>query len=138
MSEKFLRSFAIAPPLRLLREGGSPPAIVEADDDGLYVVKFREAEHGLKSPIAKLVPGEIGRWIGLPVPEIAFVELDSVLACSEPDPEIEDSINASAGLNLGLDCVPGSITYGASLYFHHAPEYFVALGRQAFGRSGWR
>ena len=94
-----------------LREGGSLPAIIEADDDGLYVVKFRGAGQGPKALIAELVAGEIGRAIGLPVPEIVLVELDSVLARSEPDPEIQDLIKASAGMNLGLDYLPGSITF---------------------------
>ena len=94
-----------------LREGGSLPAIVEADDDGLYVLKFRGAGQGVKALIAELVAGEIGRALGLRVPEIVFVELDPVLAMTEPDPEIQDLIKASAGLNLALDYLPGSIMY---------------------------
>ncbi|MGA9997344.1 MAG: HipA family kinase [Pyrinomonadaceae bacterium] len=94
-----------------LREGGSLPAIVEADDDGLYVLKFRGAGQGPKALIAELVAGEIGRALGLPVPEIVFVELDPVLGRTEPDPEIQDLIKASAGLNLALDYLPGSITF---------------------------
>ncbi len=94
-----------------LREGGSLPAIVEADDDGLYVLKFRGAGQGPKALIAELVAGEIGRALGLPVPEIVFVELDPVLGSTEPDPEIQDLIKASAGLNLALDYLPGSITF---------------------------
>ncbi|MGB7922578.1 MAG: HipA family kinase [Pyrinomonadaceae bacterium] len=94
-----------------LREGGSLPAIVEADDDGLYVLKFRGAGQGPKALIAELVAGELGRALGLPVPEIVFVELDSTLARTEPDPEIQDLIKASAGLNLALDYLPGSITF---------------------------
>jgi len=91
-----------------LREGGSLPAIVEADDDGMYVVKFRGAGQGPKALIAELVAGEIGRAIGLPVPEIVFVELDPVLGRTEPDPEIQSLMEASAGLNIGLDYLPGS------------------------------
>lgn len=94
-----------------LREGGSLPAIVEADDDGLYVLKFRGAGQGIKALIAELVGGEIGRTLGLRVPEIVFVELDAALARTEPDPEIQDLIKASGGLNLALDYLPGSITY---------------------------
>jgi hypothetical protein len=94
-----------------LREGGSLPAIVEADDDGLYVLKFRGAGQGPKALVAELVGGEVGRALGLRVPEIVFVELDPVLARSEPDPEIQDLIKASGGLNLGLDYLPGSVTY---------------------------
>jgi hypothetical protein len=94
-----------------LREGGSLPAIIEADDDGMYVLKFRGAGQGPKALIAELVAGEIARAAGLPVPEIVFVELDPVLARTEPDPEIQDLIRASAGLNLALDYLPGSVTF---------------------------
>ena len=94
-----------------LREGGSLPAIVEADDDGLYVLKFRGAGQGVKALIAELVTGELARALSLPVPEIVFVELDPTLARTEPDPEIQDLIRASAGLNLALDYLPGSITF---------------------------
>ncbi|HEX8748090.1 MAG TPA: HipA family kinase, partial [Pyrinomonadaceae bacterium] len=94
-----------------LREGGSLPAIVEADDDGLYVLKFRGAGQGPKALIAELVVGELGRAIGLPVPEIVFVELDAALAGTEPDPEIQDLLKASVGLNLALDYLPGSIMF---------------------------
>jgi len=80
-----------------LRAGGSLPAIVEADDDGLYVVKFRGAGQGHRALIAELVAGELGRALGLPVPELVFVELDPVLGRSEPDPEIQDLLMASAG-----------------------------------------
>ena len=94
-----------------LREGGSLPAVVEADDDGLYVLKFRGAGQGAKALIAELVAGEIARALGLPVPEIVFIELDADLARTEPDPEIQDLIRASAGLNLGLDYLPGALTF---------------------------
>lgn len=94
-----------------LREGGSLPAIVEADDEGMYVLKFRGAGQGPKALIAELVAGEIARAIGLPVPEIVFVELDAELARTEPDPEIQHLIKASAGLNLALDYLPGSVTF---------------------------
>jgi len=101
-----------------LREGGSLPAIVEADDDGLYVLKFRGAGQGPRALIAELVAGEIARVCGLPVPEIVFAELDPELARTEPDPEIQDLIRASAdlvrgsgGLNLALDYLPGSVTF---------------------------
>lgn len=94
-----------------LREGGSLPAIVEADDEGLYVLKFRGAGQGAKALIAELVAGEIARALGLRVPEIALVELDADLARTEPDPEIQHLIRASAGLNLALDYLPGSVTF---------------------------
>ena len=101
-----------------LREGGSLPAIVEADDDGLYVLKFVGAGQGPRALIAELVAGEIARALGLPVPEIVFAKLDADLARTEPDPEIQDLIrastgllNSSVGLNLALDYLPGSITF---------------------------
>ena len=94
-----------------LREGGSLPAIVEGDDDGTWVTKFRGAGQGVRALIAELVSGEIARAIGLPVPEIVFIELDERLAKTEPDPEIQDLLRSSAGLNLALDYLPGSITF---------------------------
>lgn len=94
-----------------LREGGSLPAIVEADDDGMYVLKFRGAGQGVKALIAELVSGEIARALGLRVPEIVFAELDPVLGRTEPDPEIQELLQASGGRNLGLDYLPGSITF---------------------------
>src|SRR3954467_11816460 len=94
-----------------LREGGSLPAIVEADDDGLYVLKFRGAGQGAKALIAELVSGEIGRALGLPVPKIVFADLDPELSRTEPDPEIHALIHDSAGLNLALDYLPGSVMF---------------------------
>jgi hypothetical protein len=94
-----------------LREGGSLPGIVEADDDGLYVVKFRGAGQGPKALAAEIVAGELARALGLPVPELVLVELDPALAAAEPDPEIQELIAASAGLNLGVDYLPGSLPY---------------------------
>ena len=94
-----------------LREGGSLPAIVEADDEGLYVLKFRGAGQGARALVAELVSGEIARALGLQVPEIVFVDLDGDLARTEPDPEISALIRASAGLNLALDYLPGSVMF---------------------------
>jgi hypothetical protein len=94
-----------------LREGGSLPALVEADDDGLYVLKFRGAGQGPKALVAELVAGEAGRRLGLPVPEIVLVQLDPALGAAEPDPEIQDLLRASPGLNLGLDYLPGALPY---------------------------
>jgi hypothetical protein len=94
-----------------LREGGSLPAIVEADDDGLYVLKFRGAGQGPKALIAELLAGEIGRLAGLPIPEIVFANLPPDLARTEPDAEIQSLIDASGGLNLALDYLPGSVTF---------------------------
>jgi hypothetical protein len=94
-----------------LREGGSLPAIVEADDDGLYVLKFRGAGQGPKVLIAELICGELGRALGLPVPELVFVDLDPDLGRNEPDEEIQDLVSASAGLNLALDYLPGALAF---------------------------
>ena len=105
-----------------LREGGSLPAIVEADDDGLYVLKFRGAGQGPKALIAELIAGEIGRALGLPVPELVFVELDPVLSNAEPDPEIQDLLKASAGLNLALDYLPGSLAFAPAASPSPDPE----------------
>src|SRR3954465_692718 len=94
-----------------LREGGSLPAIVEADDLGLYVLKFRGAGQGPNALVAELVAGEIARAAGLKVPELVLMELEPDLARSEPDAEIQSLIRASAGLNLALDYLPGSATF---------------------------
>jgi hypothetical protein len=94
-----------------LREGGSLPAIVEADDDGMYVLKFRGAGQGPRALVAELVSGEIARALGLPVPEIVFADLDADLARTEPDPEISALIRTSGGLNLALDYLPGSVMF---------------------------
>lgn len=99
-----------------LREGGSLPAIVEGDDDGLYVLKFRGAGQGPKALIAELLAGEIGRLAGLPVPEIVLAQLPAELARTEPDPEIQSLIVASAGLNIALDYLPGSVTFDPLVY----------------------
>ncbi len=94
-----------------LREGGSLPAIIEADDMGTYVLKFRGAGQGPKAIVAEIVAGEIARHLGLPVPEVVLVDLDPALARAEPDPEIQDLIRTSAGLNLALDYLPGSLGF---------------------------
>ena len=100
-----------------LREGGSLPGLVEADDDGLYVVKFRGAGQGPKALVAEVVAGELARALGLPVPEQVVVDLDPALGRAEPDPEIQELIEASGGLNLGVDFLPGALAYdgGAAL-----------------------
>ena len=94
-----------------LREGGSLPAIVEADDRALYVLKFRGAGQGSKALIAELIAGELARAVGLRVPELVRADLDPVLGLNERDPEIRDLINASAGPNLGLAYLAGAIAF---------------------------
>jgi hypothetical protein len=106
-----VRTISVTRYVTPLREGGSLPAIVEADDDGLYVLKFRGAGQGAKALIAELVSGEIARLLGLPVPEIVFATLEQDLARTEPDPEIHALIHDSAGLNLALDYLPGSMSF---------------------------
>lgn len=94
-----------------LREGGSLPGLVEADDLGTYVVKFRGAGQGLKALVAEVVSGELGRALGLPVPELVVVELDPVVARHEPDEEVQDLLAASSGSNLGMDFLPQSLGF---------------------------
>lgn len=94
-----------------LREGGSLPALVEADDEGMYVLKLRGAGQGVKALVAELLAGELARACGLRVPTIALVELDRELAAAEPDPEIQELLQASAGINVGLDFLPGALPF---------------------------
>ncbi len=94
-----------------LREGGSLPGLVEADDDGMYVVKFRGAGQGTASLVAEVVVGELGRRLGIRVPELVVVDLDSRIAPREPDEEVQELLAVSAGTNLGMDYLPGSVGY---------------------------
>jgi HipA-like protein len=94
-----------------LREGGSLPGLVEADDDGLYVAKFRGAGQGPAALVAEVLAGELARAIGLPVPELVLTELDPELPRAEPDEEIQDLLTASAGTNLGVDFLPGALPF---------------------------
>jgi hypothetical protein len=98
-----------------LREGGSVPALVEADDDGLYVVKLLGAGHGRKALVAELLVGEIARHLGLPVPDFVLVDLDAALAKAEPDGEIRDLLARSAGINFGLDFLPGALAFAPAV-----------------------
>ena len=94
-----------------LREGGSLPGLVEADDDGLYVVKFRGAGQGPAALVAEVLAGELARALGLPVPELVLVELDPELPRAEPDVEIQELAAASAGINLGVDFLHGALPF---------------------------
>src|SRR6187200_3287373 len=94
-----------------LREGGSLPAIVDANDGFLYVLKFRGAGQGKKALIAELIGGEIARSLGLKVPEIVFADLDEAFGRTEPDEEIQDLLKASKGLNLALHYLSGSVSF---------------------------
>ncbi len=105
-----------------LREGGSLPGLVEADDDGLYVAKFRGAGQGLRALIAEVIVGELARGAELLVPELVTVALDARLGAAEPDPEIQDLIAASEGLNLGVDFLPGALPYTPAGAWQPSPE----------------
>jgi HipA-like protein len=94
-----------------LREGGSLPAIVEADNLGTYVMKFRGAGQGPRALVAEIIGGELARRMGLRTPELVLGDLDPRIPGSEPDPEIQDLLKASKGLNLGVDFLPGSVGF---------------------------
>ena len=111
MSEIDIRTVNVVQYLKPLREGGSLPAIVKADDDFLYVLKFRGAGQGKKALIAELIGGELARAIGLKVPELVFMNLDDSFSKTEPDEEIQDLLKFSVGLNLGLHFLSGAFIY---------------------------
>src|SRR6478735_3062602 len=106
-----LRSIAATRYVTPLREGGSLPAVVEADDDGLYVVKFRGAGQGPKALVAEIVAGEIARAAGFAVPDLVLVDVDPIIAAAEPAPEIQELVQASGGLNAGLDFLPAALPF---------------------------
>ncbi|MFD9972270.1 HipA family kinase [Streptomyces sp. NPDC059017] len=99
-----------------LREGGSLPGIVEADDLGTYVMKFTGAGQGRKTLVAEVICGQLGRRLGLRVPELVRMQLDPVIGLSEPDQEVQELLKASGGLNLGMDFLPGSIGFDPLAY----------------------
>ena len=103
-----------------LREGGSLPGLVEADDLGTYVVKFTGAGQGPKALVAEIVVGELGRELGIPVPELALIEVDPEIGRREPDQEVQELITASTGVNLAVDFLPGSVGYDRS--FEVSPD----------------
>jgi len=111
MKEIEIRTVDVVQYLKPLREGGSLPAIVEADDGFLYVIKFRGAGQGKKALIAELIGGELARAIGLKVPELVFMNLDKSFGQAEGDQEIQDLLRFSVGLNLGLHFLSSAITY---------------------------
>jgi hypothetical protein len=97
-----------------LREGGSLPGIMEADDEGTYVVKFSGAGQGIKTLAAEVIAGGVARRLGLPVPDLVTVDVDPALAVGEPDQEVQELLRASAGLNLGIDYLPGALDFEAA------------------------
>ena len=122
-----LRTVAATRYVTPLREGGSLPALVEADDDGLYVLKFRGAGQGVKALIAEVIAGEIGRTLGLLVPELVVAELDPALGRSEPDSEIRELIERTPGLNLGVDFLPGALPFDPSVGPSPDPDLAAAI-----------
>jgi hypothetical protein len=106
-----LRTVVATRYLTPLREGGSLPALVEADDDGMYVLKFTGAGMGPKALIAEVVAGQLGRALGLPVPELVLVQVDPAFGAAEPDEEIQDLLERSPGINLGIDFLPGALAF---------------------------
>ncbi|MDT0309886.1 hypothetical protein RM780_23450 [Streptomyces sp. DSM 44917] len=111
-----------------LREGGSLPGIVEADDLGTYVMKFTGAGQGRKSLVAEVICGELARALGLRVPELVRMRLDPVIGLAEPDQEVQELLKASGGLNLGMDFLPGSLGFDPLAY---------AVGAEEAGRVVW-
>jgi hypothetical protein len=108
-----------------LREGGSLPGIVEADDLGIYVCKFRGAGQGLKVLVAEVLVGELARRLGIATPELVAVRLDPVIGTYEADEEVQDLLTASIGLNLGVDFLPGS--FGWDSAYSPDPEVAAAI-----------
>ena len=111
MGDVTLRAIAATRYVAALREGGSLPGLVEADDDGLYVTKFRGAGQGEGALVAEVLAGELARALDLPVPELVVIEVAAELAHAEPDPEIKDLIAASPGPNMGMDFLPGALPF---------------------------
>ena len=109
------------------REGGSLPGLVEADDDGLYVVKFRGAGQGPRVLVAEWLTGEIGRALGLLVPDLVAVDLAASIADSEPDQEIHDLLERSVGRNIGLDFLPGAMTFNPVVDATPDPDWAAAV-----------
>lgn len=122
-----LRTVAATRYVTPLREGGSLPGLLEADDDGQYVVKFRGAGQGPKALVAEIVAGELARALGLLVPELVLVDLDPALGRAEPDAEIWDMLDASAGLNVGLDFLPGALPYSPAVPCAPEPAEAAAI-----------
>jgi hypothetical protein len=112
-----------------LREGGSLPGLLEADDDGIYVVKWTGAGQGPLALVAEVIGIELARALGFRVPELALVDVDGRLAEAEPDPEIQDLLRASAGINLGIDFLPGAVPFD--------PPVPPALAADIVWLDGW-
>jgi HipA-like protein len=122
VSTRALRDVAATRYVTPLREGGSLPGLVEADDDGLYVTKFRGAGQGVRALVAEVIVGELARGADLLVPELVTVAIDARLGAAEPDPEIQELITASEGVNLGVDFLPGALAYTPAGAWQPSPE----------------
>lgn len=118
-----LRRIAATRYITPLREGGSLPALIEADDGEMYVIKFCGAGQGVKALVAELIAGEIGRALGLPIPELVLVELEAGFGLNEPHEEIQDLLKASIGLNLGVRFLPSSFAYNPLMEPPPAPDF---------------
>jgi hypothetical protein len=129
---RVLRTVQILRYVAPLREGGSLPGVVEADDDGTYVAKFSGAGQGVAALVAEVVVGELARRLGVRVPELVLAELDPEIARREPDPEIQHLLKASAGTNLGVDFLPGSIGYDGTTWQPTAVEAARIVWLDAF------
>ena len=110
-----------------MREGGSVPGLMEADDDGLYVVKLRGAAQGMPALVAEVVAGELARALGFRVPDLVAIRVDLELARAEPDPEIQELVAASAGLNLGVDFLPGALPFSPAARAAIDPELAAGI-----------
>jgi hypothetical protein len=110
-----------------LREGGSLPGLVEADDDGLYVVKFRGAGQGPRALVAEWLAGEVGRTLDLPVPDLVLVDVDAGIGDAEPDEELQDLLHRSGGRNLGVDFLPGALAFNPAAGPEVDPSFAAAV-----------
>ena len=132
ISIESIRSVNVTRYVTPLREGGSLPAIAEADDGFLYVIKFRGSGQGIKTLIAELIGAELARALNLKVPEIVFAEVDTAFGRTEPDEEIQDLLKASVGLNLGLHYLSGAITYDPAVIQPNALLSSIIVWLDAF------
>ncbi|MBT0767426.1 aminotransferase class I and II [Kineosporia sp. J2-2] len=130
-----LRTVSATAYLTPFREGGSLPGLVEADDDGMYVVKFRGAGQGTASLVAEVVVGELSRRLGVRVPELVRITVDGRMARLEPDEEVQDLLTNSAGENLGMDYLPGSFGYDGMHWQPPAPEAATIRWIDAFAAN---
>lgn len=127
-----IRSVSVTRYITPLREGGSLPAIAEADDGFKYVLKFRGAGQGVKALIAELIGGELAKFLGLKIPELVFAEVDEAFGRTEPDEEIQDLLKASRGLNLGLHFLSGALTFDTNIMKVNADEASKIVWLDAF------